>query len=509
MRPALLLTVCALAAAGCTDVDILLPEVPPPPPVEMKPNTLLGTFCTEDPATIVFPLKIWFVVDDSGSMQTNDPNRRRYTALKELAAKLGEPGKVYFGGMKFSGDAAMRFTTPRFLDDVAAFGAQVDAATTAGNNATPYLAALNYAHGELAQDINEDKVKARRTRYVVIFLSDGNPTDSTEPQIISAVESLMALKPEVGGITLNTVYLGGGAGTAETILRNMAAKGEGQYKSFPNGDALDYSGFDFSTIRRSYTERAFLVTNRTMLPTSMGQVVDSDLDGIGDEAEEAAGTDPLSRDTDQDGCSDLMEIRVGWDPKVPGTANRQCVCKDDSGTKDTDKDGLTDCEEGWIGTLPLEPDSDLARDNSLDGDLVVDGLDYLYLNDATFPNGGADRDSDGVLDLQELSVHTAATQNDVDRERWAYRFPRFQQQGSESRCYDFEVHNVTLGRTRATATHGSDENVLELYLAQSSQDDPHKDRVFRRATKVVKYAEGGLTIRVAPSDFSEVLGPSK
>ena len=73
--------VALLAAASCTDVDILYPEVQPPPPPEVKPNMLTGSFCTEDPATIVYPLKVWMVIDDSGSMQQNDPNRRRYTCL--------------------------------------------------------------------------------------------------------------------------------------------------------------------------------------------------------------------------------------------------------------------------------------------------------------------------------------------------------------------------------------------------------------------------------------------
>ena len=504
-----LLVFAFVAASACTDVDIFLPEVPPDPPVEMKPNALLGTFCTEDPATIVFPLKVLFVIDDSGSMQTNDPNRHRYTAVKDLATKLNEPGKVYFGGLKFSGDGATRFTNPRFIDDVALFNQQVDAATTAGNNATPYLAALNLTLGELQGDVNEDRTRARRTRYVIIFLSDGNPTDSTEPQILGAMDTLMALKPDVGGLTLNTVYLGGGAGTAEGILRGMAAKGEGQYKSFPNGDALDYSGFDFSTIRRSYVERAFLVTNRTMLPSAAGQDVDSDMDGISDEAEAKLGTDALSRDTDHDGCSDLMETRVGWDPRVPGSANKQCVCKPGEDSRDSDRDGLTDCEEGWIGTLPLSPDSDIGRDNLIDGDLVPDGIDYIYLDDATFPNAARDRDVDGVLDLRELEVHTAATQNDQNRDRWAYRLPQFVQQPQNGRCFDFEIENVTLGHTRATSDHAADENVIELYLAQSSQDDPYKDRVFRRATLKVRYSEGGQVIRVSDKDFSEVLGPPK
>src|SRR3954453_22665331 len=65
-------------AAACTDADLLFPQVDPPPPPEIAPNEIKGQFCTQDPATIVYPLKIWFVIDASGSMQMNDPNQNRY-----------------------------------------------------------------------------------------------------------------------------------------------------------------------------------------------------------------------------------------------------------------------------------------------------------------------------------------------------------------------------------------------------------------------------------------------
>ncbi len=56
MREVRSATVAVLVlATGCTSVDLLYPAVDPPAPPEVQPNMMQGTFCTEDPSTIVFP----------------------------------------------------------------------------------------------------------------------------------------------------------------------------------------------------------------------------------------------------------------------------------------------------------------------------------------------------------------------------------------------------------------------------------------------------------------------
>ena len=495
--PALML---AVLTAGCTDADVFLPRVDPLPKAEVQPNSIKGTFCNEDPETVVFPVKVWMVIDDTGSMKDNDPNMGRYSAVEDLVSKVAAPGKVFFGGEVFSSEKTAVFSTPRFTDDAALFISQERAVASAGNGKTPYLVALNLALSELTADVNVDTALAKRTRYVVIFLSDGVPTDgSTEAEDVGAVANLMALKSQVGGVNVNTVYLGGGTDTAPALLQKMAAAGEGQFKSFPNGDAIDYTSFDFSSIRRTYVHRFFIVTNRSMLPVTAGQEVDSDGDGLSDAQEATLGTNPTLRDTDGDGCNDALEVRVGWNPavKVPG----QCTCTTTDIGKDTDHDGLNDCEEGWIGTDPADPDSDFGSVAKKDPDLVPDELDFTILQDATFPNHMSDRDLDGVLDIEELRLHTASLAIDSDRTRWQYDYAVFRPQPENPDCIDFEVHNVTLGRTLATPNHAALENVIELYLDQSRQDDPHGTLLYRVARKVVPFSEGGQVLQVQPSDF--------
>lgn len=494
------LLVFAVVASACTDVDVFLPKVEPEPKPEVQPNRIRGTFCNEDPETVVFPVKIWIAIDDTGSMRQNDPNQVRYTAVQDLTSKLASPGKVFFGGEVFSSEKLQVISTPRFTDDAALFNTQVAALKGAGNGKTPYLVALDKVLSELTADANEDVALAKRTRYIVIFLSDGIPTDdSTEVQDVEAVMKIMGLRSMVGGITVNTVYLGGGDDAAPALLQKMAQAGEGLFKSFPSGDELDYTDFDFSSIRRTYVHRFFMATNRSMLPVETGQEVDSDGDGLTDLEEAKLGSDPTLRDTDSDGCNDALEARVEWNPtkKVGG----QCTCTSTEATTDTDHDGLSDCEETWIGTLPGDQDSDIGAVNKTDADLVPDELDFTVLQDATFPNHSSDRDLDGFLDIEELRRHTSITKIDKDRTRWEYEYAVFERQVENPACFNFEIRNVTLGKTLATPDHAEFENVIEFYLDQSRQDDPHKALNYRVARVLVPYAEGGQVIQIQASDF--------
>lgn len=494
-----------LAAAACTDVDLLKPRTDE---VQKGIATVEGRFCTDDPDTLVFPVKVWFVIDDSGSMQQNDPNQNRYEQPKALAERMEKPGVFFFGGETFAGDAngARRFTNPdRFTDSAATFGANVDAVKNPGNGGTPYLAALNFTFGELSDDVRKNPVLARRSRYVILFLSDGAPTDSQPPQILDAVKTIMSLKDEVGAITLNTVFLGGPTGTTQSLLETMATEGGGVFKSFPNGDALSLDGFDLSGLRRTYQQRFFMVSNRTMLATGEGPKVDSDEDGLSDEREAQLGSDPTARDSDQDGCGDAMEARVGWNPNVPGQLNNECVC---GATElgDTDRDGLSDCEERWLGTSKLSPDSDLSPERSAVGDWLYDVIDSDLLADPGGPNETSDKDIDGVGDLHELRTHTAATTADVPlHEKDAYRYTRFVQDRTQPRCYDFTVENVRVGDTLKTDGHAAKQNVIEVYFGQSPEDEPWKERTFHVARKAV--VDDGKTLRVEfqPEDFDTVL----
>ncbi|WP_111765065.1 transglycosylase family protein [Nakamurella deserti] len=133
---------------------------------------------------------------------------------------------------------------------------------------------------------------------------------------------------------------------------------------------------------------------------------DSDNDGLTDEFERLAGTDPTSIDTDADSLTDAFElVTSGTDPlradtdgdAVPDAADwatSSPLVPDVHGPRpalaDTDADGLADAAERAAGLDPLRADTD--------GDRLTDSLEVSLGLDAT----AVDTDRDGLSDDAEL-----------------------------------------------------------------------------------------------------------
>ncbi|MBN2360692.1 MAG: hypothetical protein JXR83_14650, partial [Deltaproteobacteria bacterium] len=71
-REVLLAGALALLGAACTQGELL--PVPQPDPGKLDNRIKVsGEFCTTDPDTLRYPVKIFFVVDQSGSLNAVDP----------------------------------------------------------------------------------------------------------------------------------------------------------------------------------------------------------------------------------------------------------------------------------------------------------------------------------------------------------------------------------------------------------------------------------------------------
>ncbi len=117
---------------------------------------------------------------------------------------------------------------------------------------------------------------------------------------------------------------------------------------------------------------------------------DSDGDGLTDEVEKSIGTDPLLKDTDEDGLSDYEEVNV--------TQTNPLL-------NDTDSDGIPDGEDDEDGdSLTNRAEID-GKTNPLDTDSDHDGLDdNVELNTYGSNPLLADTDEDTIDDGKEVEL---------------------------------------------------------------------------------------------------------
>ncbi len=233
---AALVPICLLAA--CTDVGLEPVDKDQTKTVDDL-ITISGKVCTSDPDDVEFPVKILLIVDASGSMQFTDPSTSNTTNTVTVSGGVGNlnqnvnayqscvqscssstasggaglplaacqntyckgspnPGRVEAVRElvdRFKNNPAVSFAIIRFNGRVTVNGADVTTSSAAGsftksesvlNTAiaglaqaditTDYQGALTSAYELLEQDMrNAGQVERARTKYVVIFFSDGGP----------------------------------------------------------------------------------------------------------------------------------------------------------------------------------------------------------------------------------------------------------------------------------------------------------------------------------------------
>jgi hypothetical protein len=501
--------------------------------------TLKGTFYTESPDDLIFPVKVLFAIDCSGSMgaagEGSDPTNQRLAATWEFVERYNGYPNVSFEIMLWN-QSVFRTTyadgEPGFTKD----GGDIQSVLANVNNTgtTDYVGTIEQIHQDIYRDIQnvDNRDSLVRTKYIVIFFSDGldNVPNSDEPRVnetLNAIDELveMAVEEGVGSFAFHTFFLDGiemsdaDRQDCVDIMQEMAETGHGQFRTFQNASTIDFISIVDMRLTAEYEVKYMVAYNFNVVPGVETLYIDSDGDGLSDEEERHPlsptwpATDPYQADTDGDGLSDFCELKLDNGNRDFDPTEFAPVCTDyllpDGTYPDRDYDGLNDCEEYWKGTNAFHPDTD--------HDGIPDAVEFYAGTNPLENNIDADRDFDGTDDWLEVMRHTNVTANDPKvRSRWAYNYnvvdlgidPQMMYDGAVAnmRRYDFNISNISVMNTRGSSVAGQralspGDNVIRLFIAQVPEDMPDQLPVFRVADVVINYSSDIRSVRLYPADF--------
>lgn len=225
--------------SGCSPQKVLFE----PGPLNNEKNN-----CSSDLGKTSVLTKMLFIIDMSGSNEgtvgcslgsgcTDPAKKMRYGSVDAFFDDYATRTNFNWNFNIFQGTTAMNLVNG--FGDANAMQNGINAflnKTDEGN--TPYLAALNLAEQTIAAD--PDLNSAKKPQYLIVFMSDGQPTDATAETLENEVERIVDLSP--GRVTFNTVYYGTGAATEAGLLESLAQKGNGHFlNTNTNPTGLDFA----------------------------------------------------------------------------------------------------------------------------------------------------------------------------------------------------------------------------------------------------------------------------
>lgn len=494
--------------------------------------TIDGSFYTESPDNLIFPVKVLFAIDCSGSMgaagEGSDPTNQRLAATLEFVEQYNSNPNISFEIMLWN-QSVFRSTQvdgyPGFTKDMGEIQSVLSNVHNTGT--TDYVGTIETIHQDIRRDImnTENHDSLVRTKYIVIFFSDGldNVPGHDQPRvhdIINRVDDLYTMATEEYGVrsfNFHTFLLPGINMTAQdrqdciSLMQDMSEHGHGQFRVFENSDTIDFISIVDMRLTAEYQVKFMVAYNFNVRPGVDTLYPDSDGDGLTDEEELAPSdywwrpTDPNVADTDGDGWSDFFEFKISTNenPRDPTVDDGACDSLPDGSYPDSDWDGLNDCEEFYKGTNAFHPDTD--------HDGIPDTIEFYAGTNPLEDQVGMDTDFDGAVDWFEIQRHTNVKANDpVVRSRFAYTYNisdlGFDEAMPNIRRYDFDITNISVMRTEGSTRLGLQElypgdNVIRLFIAQVPEDMPDELPIFRVADVVVNFNTSIRRVHLYPADF--------
>ncbi|NNC02241.1 OmpA family protein [Corallococcus exiguus] len=189
-------------------------------------------------------------------------------------------------------------------------------------------------------------------------------------------------------------------------------------------------------------------TATTTFTVNTAGTVDTDGDGLTDEEEILAGTDPNNPDTDGDGIPDGIEVKVGGTDPLDSDSDDDGIL---DGNEDKDHDGIVDADE----TDPNNPDTD--------GDGLTDGVELGL----TEPQG-TDTDPSKFVADKDPSTKTNPLDDDSDDDGLT--------DGNEDANHDGKVDPTETDPNKSDTDGDGLTDGLELGLTQpqGADTDPTK-----------------------------------
>ena len=297
-----------IAMVGCTDAH--LRGIPIDPTIRDDKLEISGTFCTEDPSTLLFPVRVLIMVDASESMRVTDPPdpdtgmpARETAARQAVETLLGDEDQgVSIAVIRFSAEAQVltfadengngvhdenegyftRSPTQLLGDGVTTDGVLQALRTTA--RTSDFINALSVAYATLRDEMERaDQASLPLSKYVVIFLSDFLPDvegeearENSRERILDSVDGIMDLARlfRVGHMEMNFAYISTARDDvdrqAEDLGRTMAVHGQGTFRSFPNNESLNFLFTDLSALRRVFTLATMVAVNTSTVSRGIG-----------------------------------------------------------------------------------------------------------------------------------------------------------------------------------------------------------------------------------------------
>jgi len=550
-------------AAACTDAG-LQPYQPGSAAVLDNKLEVDATVCTDPPADSVFPVKILFVIDNSDSMNVTDPGRLRGQGVLDVINRFSGDPAVFFDIITFGthiqtlkGGFSNSPNTSDFTD-----------AITVSDGTTDYQGALGTAFDVLSQDMAAAGPGLNpRTKYVIIWFSDGFPDPecipgqispyvvcsqprdewppgtqdlfpgilsvgqayNTPAQITQSVSTIMGLQTayHVGDMQFNTLLLTDPANfgapianafgitpastaIARTLLQQMSpVPGYGTYTEFSSADQISFLNFNYTSLPDPDALALFYANNVSTVLSGTEQVVDTDNDGLADSEENTLKT-----------CVGLGQAGV---------------C---SVASDTDGDGYSD----WFENLernagfdpkdpkkPVQPCTDRGDDDGdglknceeaysgtdprlfdSDADLIPDstelrnGLDPL--NPADAKSSAA---NDGIRNLDAIRVHKNPRVPDpaltTANIHYLYQVQPAPTTADARTCYSVSASNIELMTTGKGTNSPRGVNHVILSFIESPTNLTQAAGVLKVACVTVRYVDGEVK---EPENGKVTLSPS-